>query len=51
MPGKKHLPGATPKQEKKYEAIKESYLNRGESSEEAKRKAAMTVNSQKKKSK
>ena len=47
MPGKKHLPGATPKQNRQYEDIKKSYLDRGDSAAEAKRKAAMTVNAQK----
>jgi hypothetical protein len=45
--------GATKKQERQYEHIKESYQERGVSADEAKERAARTVNKQrgKKKSK
>jgi hypothetical protein len=45
MPGKKHLRGATAKQQRQYEHIKESYQERG--SKRAKEIAARTVNKQK----
>lgn len=44
MPGGKHLRGATPKQNRMYEAIKKGYLKRGLKLATAKRRAAMTVN-------
>jgi hypothetical protein len=45
--------GATPKQERQYKHIKESYQERGVSADEAKERAARTVNKErgKKKSK
>ena len=43
--------GATPKQERQYEHIKESYQERGVSADEAKERAARTVNKQKGKTK
>jgi plasmid stabilization system protein ParE len=45
--------GATPKQKRQYEHIKESYQERGVSADEAKERAARTVNKErgKKKSK
>lgn len=47
MPGKKHLAGATKKQDRQYEHIKESYQKRGASTKRAKEIAARTVNKQK----
>ena len=47
MPGKKHVAGATKKENRKYEHIKESYKNRGTSTKRAKEIAARTVNKQK----
>lgn len=47
MPGKKHVAGATKKQNRKYEHIKESYEERGTSKGRAKEIAARTVNKQK----
>lgn len=44
MPGNKHLPGATPKQNRQYEHIKDSYKKRGLSDQKAKERAARTVN-------
>lgn len=44
MPGKKHIPGATPKQNRQYEHIKASELAAGKSEAEAKSIAAATVN-------
>jgi plasmid stabilization system protein ParE len=43
--------GVTKKQERQYEHIKESYQERGVSADEAKERAARTVNKQKSKSK
>jgi hypothetical protein len=43
--------GATKKQERQYEHIKESYQERGVSADEAKERAARTVNKQRGKSK
>jgi plasmid stabilization system protein ParE len=43
--------GVTKKQERQYEHIKESYQERGVSADEAKERAARTVNKQKTKSK
>jgi hypothetical protein len=43
--------GATKKQKRQYEHIKESYKERGVSSKEAKERAARTVNKQRGKSK
>jgi hypothetical protein len=43
--------GVTKKQERQYEHIKESYQERGVGAEEAKERAARTVNEQKGKSK
>jgi plasmid stabilization system protein ParE len=43
--------GVTKKQERQYEHIKESYQDRGVSADEAKERAARTVNKQKGKSK
>lgn len=51
MPGKKHLPGATAKQQRQYEHIRDGELKRGRSAEEAKRIAASTVTAQMKKNK
>ena len=42
--------GVTKKQERQYEHIKESYQDRGVSADEAKERAARTVNKQKGKS-
>jgi hypothetical protein len=42
--------GVTKKQERQYEHIKESYEDRGVSTDEAKERAARTVNKQKSKS-
>jgi hypothetical protein len=47
MPGKKHVAGATKKENRKYEHIKESYKKRGTSTKRAKEIAARTVNKQK----
>ncbi|MEX0750941.1 MAG: hypothetical protein WD359_09050 [Dehalococcoidia bacterium] len=47
MPGKKHVAGATKKENRKYEHIKESYRKRGASTKRAKEIAARTVNKQK----
>ena len=44
MPGKKHLPGATPKQNRMYEHIKASEISSGMPTKEAKSVAAATVN-------
>jgi len=46
-PGNKHLPGASPKENRQYEHIKQQYLDDGKSEEEAKELAARTVNKQK----
>ncbi len=43
--------GSTKKQKRQYEHIKESYKDRGVSTDEAKERAARTVNKQKGKSK
>jgi plasmid stabilization system protein ParE len=43
--------GVTKKQERQYEHIKESYEERGVSADEAKERAARTVNKQKSQSK
>ena len=43
--------GSTKKEERKYEHIKDSYKERGVSSDEAKERAARTVNKQKSKKK
>jgi len=45
MPGKKHVAGASKKENRKYEHIKESYEKRG--NKRAKEIAARTVNKQK----
>jgi hypothetical protein len=45
-PGKKHLPGASPKRNRQYEHIKEQALSDGKSEDEAKELAARTVNKQ-----
>lgn len=47
MPGRKHVRGATGKQNRQYEHIKESYQRRGTSTKRAKEIAARTVNKQK----
>jgi hypothetical protein len=44
MPGKKHLPGASPKQQRMYAHIKTSELKSGAPPAEAKSIAAATVN-------
>lgn len=46
-PGKKHVPGASPKENRQYEHIKKQYLDEGKSEEEAAELAARTVNKQK----
>lgn len=51
MPGKQHLRGATKKQNRQYEHIKESELKQGRSTKRAKEIAARTVNKQKSKKK
>jgi hypothetical protein len=51
MPGKEHVAGATPKQNRQYEHIKESERKAGRSPKVAKRIAAATVNKQKSKKK
>jgi hypothetical protein len=50
-PGGKHLPGATKKENRQYEAIKKSALAQGYSLPDAKAIAAATVNKQKRKRK
>jgi hypothetical protein len=47
MPGEKHVRGATAKENRKYEHIKDSYKKRGTSTTRAKEIAARTVNKQK----
>ena len=47
MPGKKHVRGATKKQNRQYEHIKQSELKQGRSTKRAKEIAARTVNKQK----
>jgi len=47
MPAKQHVRGATKKENRKYEHIKESYQERGVSTRRAKEIAARTVNKQK----
>ena len=47
MPGKKAPPGATPKQNRQYEHIKDRYIETGKSAATAKELAAKTVNSRK----
>jgi hypothetical protein len=49
MPGKKHVRGATSKQNRQYEHIKQSELKQGRSTKRAKEIAARTVNKQKSK--
>jgi hypothetical protein len=49
MPGKKHVRGATAKQNRQYEHIKQSELKQGRSTKRAKEIAARTVNKQKSK--
>jgi len=49
MPGKKHVRGATKKQNRQYEHIKDSELKKGRSTKRAKEIAARTVNKQKSK--
>ncbi len=51
MPGKKHVRGATSKENRQYEHIKESELKQGRSTKRAKEIAARTVNKQKSKKK
>jgi hypothetical protein len=51
MPGKKHVRGATAKQNRQYEHIKASEKKQGRSTKRAKEIAARTVNKQKSKSK
>jgi len=51
MPGKKHVRGATKKQNRQYEHIKQSELKQGRSTKRAKEIAARTVNKQKSKKK
>jgi hypothetical protein len=51
MPGKKHVKGASPKQNRQYEHIKQSELKQGRSTKRAKEIAARTVNKQKSKPK
>jgi len=51
MPGKKHVRGATKKQNRQYEHIKQSELKEGRSTKRAKEIAARTVNKQKSKKK
>lgn len=43
MPGKKHLPGATAKEQRQYEHIKESAQRSGRYGKRAKEVAARTV--------
>jgi hypothetical protein len=50
MGGRPMPMGVTKKQERQYEHIKESYEERGVSADEAKERAARTVNKQKSKS-
>lgn len=47
MPGKKHLAGATSKQQRQYEHILESARKEGRYGKRAKEVAARTVNKQK----
>jgi len=49
MPGKQHVRGATAKQNRQYEHIKQSELKEGRSMKRAKEIAARTVNKQKSK--
>jgi hypothetical protein len=51
MPGKKHVRGASAKENRQYEHIKESELKQGRSTKRAKEIAARTVNKQKSKKK
>lgn len=51
MPGKKHVRGATKKQNRQYEHIKQSELKLGRSTKRAKEIAARTVKKQKSKNK
>jgi hypothetical protein len=51
MPGKKHVRGATAKQNRQYEHIKASEKKQGRSTKRAKEIAARTVNKQKSKKK
>jgi len=51
MPGKKHLQGATPKEQRQYEHIKESAEKSGRYGKRAKEVAARTVMKQHKKKK
>jgi hypothetical protein len=46
MPGKKHMPSKTKKENRQYEHIKKSETSRGRSPATAKRIAAATVNKQ-----
>jgi len=46
MPGGKHVPGATPKENRQYEHIKKSEESRGVSTPKAKQIAAASVNKQ-----
>jgi hypothetical protein len=43
MPGKKHVRGVGDKEQRMYEHVKESYQERGVSTDEAKERAARTV--------
>ncbi|HET6266992.1 MAG TPA: hypothetical protein VFG11_04675 [Acidobacteriota bacterium] len=47
MPGKKHVRGATAKQNRQYEHVLQSELQKGRSTKRAKEIAARTVNKQK----
>lgn len=47
MPGSHHLPGASDKQNRQYEHIRDSYLESGKPADKAKEIAAKTVNAQK----
>ena len=51
MPGKKHVRGASKKENRQYEHIKESEKKQGRSTKRAKEIAARTVNKQKSKKK
>lgn len=51
MPGKKHLKGATPKEQRQYEHIKESAEKSGRYGNRAKEVAARTVMKQHRKTK
>ncbi len=50
MPGKQHVAGASKREDRQYEHIKESYQKRGMSPKRAKEIAARTVNARRSRS-